>query len=1552
MPVTRGEQGQARGGYKPKTKPKPKPSPVPRSKPVTAPRTSTTRAPARVTPAPAPTSPGDPAVAAIQRKLRAHGLKVTVDGIPGPETDAAIAAYNARLARKRVNVIKTQVTEPEPTVRTPPPLRPLPAGVIKTQFAEPTAPTTVATLPVPARHSGSALARYEPFDPNALGNIPGLQPHRVYAATPDLRTSQDKLIGELTGTFLSDPLGVLELGKSAVHLAKHPSFGAAAGTALAGVGLVPFLRGPRAAARVVSALREGRAFDEAVRAGAASFGERGPIATARESAALKQMKRDAMPVLENDPTRRVIFDQIDQAGLPEAHAVRLKNDLDEAAVRHADAAAKRFKGPGSLADRRAAHASSYYEHINPVDPLPRANAHIPQVVYPEKTQAARLRSKVKPRKGAATGVPTTPDLLARTADGTEFKIAGNITPEDWVQRVQAVIPSAAARDNLARWYEHYEPMFRKAFKKDADAVMRGFAVSQANASPSSGLAAVLKVMDKLRRGEQIGPREISVVAQSIGKAVEDKEIDKFVAAKLSDFVDSLAGKNTRTWMGDVTEAGSPTAVDIHAIRDRGFIDKKLRARIEALGAKHGKDFKIEGRGTATGPLYERISEWYQEIADHLNAMDGGKGFDGRSNWTPAQAQALGWSTIQMAHGVVPEGFAEAFANNTRAITFELTHGPLGLGNDLTQAQTRQVAQTMRDAAVRLADDTEGIWLRDVSIGVGGWEQGTNINLTLRVLGSEESVQAALTRYAQAFDQEWVQATREVSGKKARATLLIDSPKFRDPRTRARFFKALNRIEPRLEGFMDYDVDGVPALAIRTGSPSVSPKTADKFINRYRAAIEQAEAETGIEVSGSVRNMEMLTGGQHGEVAPVQTLAGSGGGLARGALDDPLAAQIRGELEAAIERARGPAEPGAAGPVEPEQKPPGILRRLMVEEKGAFTPGAEPGKPRPPDETLATPFEPVSDLTPEEQVQQGVRGARSQYGKQKVLRSEERRQRAEELDKALRSVADPDEARAAAADAMRGELPKIDFQGLSTLNADSLKYLKTYVKNSDLLLPYQKINLMDALDKAVRGRVPTPYEMRLIDHVFGKNTAMGIAQTAGNGWDVAINILNIPRSLQSTLDLSAVARQGLVALSSHPYLAGRAIPKMLRAARSPKYYDELMRGIEEDPVYNLALAGHVSFTDPSEYGSLAAQEEAFGSDYAARIPGFGHLIKGSSRAYTGFLNKVRMDLFKNQIRIAQTAGRNIQDEEFLKEIGKVVNAATGRGTLPERIEDWAPAVNAVFFSPRLMMSRIHYLDPTWYVRLGRGLPPGARRQVRIEALRGLFATVGAVSAGLYLFSRIPGVEVGSFDKDHPFGDPRSANWGKLKIGNTRIDLAGGFQQYVRLVAVLVTQTKVSSTSGKKTKLGTGKFGSQDTADVLIDFLRGKAAPSIGLGLNVASGRNMIGESVARGPLPEAAWSIARTSFIPLILQDTADLYKDRHGGVNGILWALGGYGLGAFGLGLQTYGPKVETGGGGGGGGDESYPGSGSGGESYPGSGGGGESYPGSGGSGESYPGAP
>ena len=201
--------------------------------------------------------------------------------------------------------------------------------------------------------------------------------------------------------------------------------------------------------------------------------------------------------------------------------------------------------------------------------------------------------------------------------------------------MKKVLPTREARDFWARWYENFEPVFREAFGEDADAVMRGFAASQANTSPAGGIGVVLKVMDRLRKGEEVTNEGIGMVAQAVKQAVEGTPLEKGMAAKLSDFSDALAGRMTRTWMGHAPEGGRPAPSDIWAARDMGYVDPKYARKLEEqFGLKRDVDFVIDSPGAPSGSRYERISEAYHAVADHLNKTN----FDGRSDWNPAQVQ--------------------------------------------------------------------------------------------------------------------------------------------------------------------------------------------------------------------------------------------------------------------------------------------------------------------------------------------------------------------------------------------------------------------------------------------------------------------------------------------------------------------------------------------------------------------------------------------------------------------------------------------------------------------------------------------------------------------------------------------------------------------------------------------------------------------------------------------------------------------------------------------------------------------------------------------------
>ena len=139
--------------------------------------------------------------------------------------------------------------------------------------------------------------------------------------------------------------------------------------------------------------------------------------------------------------------------------------------------------------------------------------------------------------------------------------------------------------------------------------------------------------------------------------------------------------------------------------------------------------------------------------------------------------------------------------------------------------------------------------------------------------------------------------------------------------------------------------------------------------------------------------------------------------------------------------------------------------------------------------------------------------------------------------------------------------------------------------------------------------------------------------------------------------------------------------------------------------------------------MTSREEAFMSNLAEKIPGFGHLARGSDRAYTGFLNKLRADVFDDLVSKAKLTGSD--NPNMAKDIATFVNAATGRGSLPAALEKAAPALNGVFFSPRLMASRLTLLNPVYY------LNPKTDPFVRKEALKSLmgFAAVGSTVLGL-------------------------------------------------------------------------------------------------------------------------------------------------------------------------------------------------------------------------------
>jgi hypothetical protein len=129
------------------------------------------------------------------------------------------------------------------------------------------------------------------------------------------------------------------------------------------------------------------------------------------------------------------------------------------------------------------------------------------------------------------------------------------------------------------------------------------------------------------------------------------------------------------------------------------------------------------------------------------------------------------------------------------------------------------------------------------------------------------------------------------------------------------------------------------------------------------------------------------------------------------------------------------------------------------------------------------------------------------------------------------------------------------------------------------------------------------------------------------------------------------------------------------------------------------------------------------------------------------------------------------------------------------------------------------------------------------------------------------------------DPRSADFGKIRVRDSRFDVTGGMGSILTLAARLATNSTKSSTTKRVTQLGTGKFGSSDRVDVLVNFAQNKFSPAASVMKDLLVGHDfkgnkptVLGEaSNLLTPLPVAnAWeSFKNPNAAPLLSTIIAD-----------------------------------------------------------------------------------
>jgi hypothetical protein len=530
-------------------------------------------------------------------------------------------------------------------------------------------------------------------------------------------------------------------------------------------------------------------------------------------------------------------------------------------------------------------------------------------------------------------------------------------------------------------------------------------------------------------------------------------------------------------------------------------------------------------------------------------------------------------------------------------------------------------------------------------------------------------------------------------------------------------------------------------------------------------------------------------------------------------------------------------------------------------------GGGPGKPKP-----SGPSKPLLRADdPAEKIIQSLPEAKKLRREQEVGYRAERAKRAAAAEEAMKAGGEGG-YRAALAE-LKGELPKLKFGALEEFDQKAADQLFTHIQTSPSFRPFEKISAQSALRKVLDGQVPTRSDMRLLSKAFGPDVTQQIADSVSfwqKAKNVGLSVINIPRSVMASGDLSAPFRQGIVLGARHPRMFAQEFRPMLKAFRSETAYEDVMGEIGARPTFEIMQKAKLALTDLE---GLSTREDAFMSNYAEKIPAVGNLVRASGRAYVAFLNKFRADAFDSYLRIAESQGVDVEDPRVLKSIAAWVNHATGRGTI-KGLEAAMPALTAAFFSPRLIASRLQLLNPLFYAKLD----PFARKQ----AVRGAAQLLGGISLTLWI-AELAGADI--------VKDPRNTDFGKIKVGDTRVDITGGHQSYVVNAYRIIKGEYVSSVTGKATPLE-GGFAKRSRADILSSFAQNKLAPVAAFGTNWLQGENFAGDDF--DPLTEAG-----RSLLPLTGQGTYSGFRENPGAGAAAL-ALGGLGFG-----VQTYGPKEK-----------------------------------------------
>lgn len=393
------------------------------------------------------------------------------------------------------------------------------------------------------------------------------------------------------------------------------------------------------------------------------------------------------------------------------------------------------------------------------------------------------------------------------------------------------------------------------------------------------------------------------------------------------------------------------------------------------------------------------------------------------------------------------------------------------------------------------------------------------------------------------------------------------------------------------------------------------------------------------------------------------------------------------------------------------------------------------------------------------------------------------------------------------------------------------------------------------------------------------------------WHGAKVMSGTSKSILSSMDNSALGRQGIKMLWAHPTVWARNAKQSFVDIWKEMGGKNAMREVLAE-IYSRPMS--IDGTFDRMKIDIGTMEEAYPEQGLEKVKFLRRPYKASETAFTGFQYRNRADAAEIYYDLAKLKGYDVTNtkdgNKQLENIGHLVNSMTGRGKLGNRDTS---TINELFFAPKFLKSNWDFL--TMHQGQGEG------KFVKIEAAKNWLKFMGGTMA-LLAAAKAAGADVEL--------NPQSSDFLKIRFGNTRFDITGGMGSVAvvttRLVGGLLSglsqlafktkpwMTTKSSTTGKLSAISDPKNFFNNWVDVLVDFSIGKLAPGAAIVKTIGTG---VGGN-SREQI--TAWQLLINSALPIGWQNMIQNWsiEDKK------LWLATTF-ADTMGIGTSTYGKSQK-----------------------------------------------